>query len=76
MARYIFYAVLIYLLYRFIFDVLIPVRRTTKAMRQQFKQAQDQMNEAYQQQHQKQAQPEPEKHKQVGDYIDFEEVKK
>jgi hypothetical protein len=76
MARYIFYAIAIYLLYRLIFDVVIPVRKTTKAMRSQFRQAQEQMNQAYQQQQQEKAQPQPEKPRQVGDYIDFEEVEK
>ena len=78
MAKYFFYALVIYLLYRFIFDVLIPVRKTTKAMREQFRQAQEQMNQAHQQhqQQQNQAKPQQEKPKQVGDYIDFEEVNK
>lgn len=77
MARYIFYAIGIYLLYKLIFDVILPVRKTTKAMRQQFREAQERMNEAYQQHQraQSQAQPQPEKPRQVGDYIDFEEVK-
>jgi hypothetical protein len=79
MARYIFYAIGIYLLYRLIFDIILPVRKTTKAMRSQFREAQERMNEAYrQQQQQSQPQPQPQqtaKQEQIGDYIDFEEVK-
>lgn len=75
MSRFIFYAIGLYLLYRLIFDIIIPVRKTTKAMRSQFREAQERMNQAYQQ-HQQQAQPQPAaKQQQVGDYIDFEEVK-
>jgi hypothetical protein len=77
MARYIFYAIGIYLLYRLIFDIILPVRKTTKAMRSQFREAQERMNEAYRQQ-QQQSQPQPQhtaKQEQIGDYIDFEEVK-
>jgi hypothetical protein len=77
MARYIFYAIGLYMLYRLIFDIILPVRKTTKAMRSQFREAQERMNQAYQQ-HQQQAQPQPQpaaKQQQIGDYIDFEEVK-
>jgi hypothetical protein len=65
------------MLYRLIFDIILPVRKTTKAMRSQFREAQERMNQAYQQ-HQQQAQPQPQpaaKQQQIGDYIDFEEVK-
>jgi hypothetical protein len=78
MARFIFYAIGIYLLYRLVFDIILPVRKTTKSMRSQFREAQERMNQAYNQQYREQQGPEPQtakKQEQVGDYIDFEEIK-
>ncbi len=75
MAKYIFYAILLYMAYRLVFDVILPVRKTTKTMRDQFRQAQEQMQQAQEQAHRPTPSPEPGKSKPVGDYIDFEEVK-
>ena len=75
MARYIFYAILLYMAYRLVFDVILPVRKTAKAMRNQFRQAQEQMHQAQEQAQQPQNAPEPGKTQSVGEYIDFEEVK-
>jgi len=74
MARFIFYAIVSYLLYKLVFDVILPVRKTTKAMRNQFREAQERMNDAYRQQQPGNA-PRPEKQKPEGDYIDFEEIR-
>lgn len=75
MAKYIFYAILLYMAYRLVFDVILPVRKTTKTMRDEFRQAQEQMQQAQKQAHRPTPSPEPGKSKPVGDYIDFEEVK-
>jgi hypothetical protein len=75
MAKYIFYAILLYMAYRLIFDVILPVRKTTKAMREQFRQAQERMQQAQEDAHRPKPQPNPEKNQRVGDYIDFEDVK-
>lgn len=77
-ARYFFYALLLYMLYRLIFDFILPLRKTTKAVRQQFREAQErmyqQMNQnGYDQRSQQTA--EPKKSEKIGDYIDFEETK-
>jgi len=70
-----FLAIVFYLLYRFVFNFLVPVARTTRQVRQQFRN----MQESMQQQPQGPAQAaeaERQTAKQpVGEYIDFEEIK-
>ena len=75
MAKYIFYAILLYMAYRLVFDVILPVRRTTKAMRDQFRQAQEQMHQAQEEAQQPSRPVNPHQGRPMGDYIDFEEVK-
>ena len=79
--RFVLYALGIYILYKVIFDLVIPIFRTTRKIRRQFgdmqQHMQDQMNTAQNdykgQQHQP---PQAEQKKaRAGDYIDFEEVK-
>ncbi|MDQ6764302.1 MAG: hypothetical protein M3015_16980 [Bacteroidota bacterium] len=68
---------LIYILYKLIFEFIIPVYQSTKKIKKQFGDIQSKMQEdmnAYAKQ-QSSAQPKTEKTKE-GDYIDFEEVKK
>ena len=73
--RYLLYAFLIYLAYRFIFHFLIPIYQTTKQVKKQFRDMHSQMNQ--QQANQRSSTPTPETKKEHtgGDYIDFEEVK-
>ena len=77
MLRYLFYAFLIYLAYRLVFHFIIPVYRTTKQMKKQFRDVHSQMQDHVNQQQSYQQNPSPqsEDKKEVGDYIDFEEVK-
>ena len=67
---------LIYLLYKLIFNFIIPIYQSTKKIKKQFgemhSKMQNEMN-AYQNQPKPQQQPAPEKE---GDYIEFEEVPK
>ena len=77
--RILLYAFLIYLLYRLIFHFIIPIYKTTKQVKGQFKDMQSRMQEQMNKQEQAfQSAPtnktETPKEK-VGDYIDFEEVK-
>ena len=69
---------LIYLLYKLVVNIIIPIYRSTKQIKTQFREMQDHMQNAA---NQKQAPPnnqantsstDPEKE---GDYIEFEEVK-
>jgi len=79
MLRYLFFAFLIYLAYRLVFHFIIPIYKTTRQVKKQFRdmheRMQDHINE--QQSYQQTSTPEPEPKKQQigGDYIDFEEVK-
>lgn len=80
MLRYIFIFLAIYLGYKLIFDIIVPVFKTTRKIRQQFGAMNQHMQE---QMSPKQAGQEfangqsNTQHKKAspGDYIDFEEVK-
>ncbi len=76
MLRYIFLALAIYLGYKLLFDVIIPVYRASKKIRQQFgamhEQMQDQMNATRKG---PENASEQKKTARAGDYIDFEEIK-
>jgi hypothetical protein len=78
-----FLAIVLYLLYRFVFNFLLPVVRTTRQVRQQFRNMQEGMGEQQQPfnngervqtQQQKQQRPSGGKPPKE-DYIDFEEIK-
>jgi hypothetical protein len=71
-----FLAIVLYLLYRFIFGFLLPVFRTTRQVKQQFRNMQESANGNAGATSRQQPRPEPKpKHPPVGEYIDFEEVK-
>ena len=79
MLRYLFYAFLIYLAYRLVFHLIIPIYKTTKQVKKQFREMHSRMEDHINQQqaNQQTADPRPENKKEQvgGDYIDFEEVK-
>jgi hypothetical protein len=78
MWTYLLYFFLAYTLFQLIFKVILPIYRTTRQIKKGFREMQDRMNGQGQQAHNYQnttAQTAPEKNKQVGDYIDFEEIK-
>ena len=86
MMKLVFYGFLIYLLYKIIFDVVIPVRKGVKSVRQNMEEMQRKMAEAQQQntgnspltsQNTPNAAPKvPTKAAEKdADYIDFEELK-
>jgi hypothetical protein len=79
MLRYILLALAIYLGYKLLFDVIVPVYRTSKKIRQQFgamqEQMHDQMNTAQNPNFNNHKSPPEQKKTSSGDYIDFEEVK-
>lgn len=77
----IFYAFLLYLLYRLVFNFIIPVYRTTRQVKRSFREMHERMN---QQQHQgngadthtqEQTKGKDLNTDNVGEYIDFEEIK-
>jgi len=80
MLRYLFFAFLIYLAYRLVFHFIIPIYKTTRQVKKQFREMhsrmQDQDNMSQQQPYQQPAAPATENPKQqAGDYIEFEELK-
>lgn len=78
MLRYLFFAFLIYLAYRLVFHFIIPIYKTTRQVKKQFREMHSRMqdNMSQQQPHQQSATPATEnKKQQAGDYIDFEELK-
>jgi predicted Holliday junction resolvase-like endonuclease len=79
MVRYIVFAFLFYILYRFIVDLVIPVGKASKQVRSKMKEMQEQQ---YAQQREFRAQQEmavkkeeEQRAKKESDYIDFEEIK-
>jgi hypothetical protein len=78
MLRYLFFAFLIYLAYRLVFHFIIPIYKTTRQVKKQFREMHSRMQDNMSQQlpHQQPATPATEtKKQQPGDYIDFEELK-
>jgi hypothetical protein len=82
MAEIFFYAIIVYLGYRLLFDLLVPVFRNTIKMRQHFGQARSSFDQQKAQASTGGPTPgsaskaDPAKKKsRVGEYIDFEEVK-
>jgi hypothetical protein len=83
MLKILLYGLLIWFLYNLVFRFIIPVYRTSKQMKQKFREMHEQMqNQAtaagQQQQPQQKGSPIPKSSaasKPTGDYIDFEEVK-
>ena len=85
LSEILFLAIVFYLLYRFVFNFLLPIVRTTRHVREQFRNMQGGMHQ--QQQHTAGTrtqtppqQPRPTErhsspHGPAEDYIDFEEVK-
>ncbi len=80
MFKLIIYGFLVYLLYKFIFELVIPVSKATSQVKDKMREMQ-QMQEAQQarqqefQRQQATAAQEPARPKRDDDYIEFEEVK-
>ena len=78
MFKVLLYALLAWFLYKLIFRVIIPVYRTTKQVKRQFREMKEKM-EAHQAKqhgytpHEEVKRPAPKAA--VGDYLDFEELK-
>jgi len=84
LADIFFLGIVLYLLYKFVFNFFLPVFRTTKHVRQQFRNMQEHAqdpNGPFQRSYTQQSEPatkrpEPAKPKNtMGEYIDFEEIK-
>jgi uncharacterized protein YybS (DUF2232 family) len=78
LAEIFFYGIIIYLVYKLVFDLIMPVSSATKQMKQQFRDVHTHMQEQANPPRQQEEAPKkagPKSGKVVGDYIDFEEVK-
>lgn len=82
LSEILFLVIVFYLLYKFVFNFLVPVFRTTRHVRQQFRNMRDGMGpqEPQPQQSQQTSSRPQERHSSTRgaaeDYIDFEEIKK
>lgn len=77
MGRILLFIFLAYILYKVVFHFIIPIYRTTKQVKKGFREMQEKMQEQVRQQQGFQnasASSQPQQG-QVGEYIDFEEVK-
>jgi len=72
--RFLFYAFLIYMAYKLLFGLVIPLYRTTRQVKRGIRQMQEQMRQggAPPEEPVQQVKPKPRAEE---DYIDFEEVK-
>jgi len=79
MFRIILLAITLWILYKLIFQLVIPVYRSTRVMRQKFREMQqhmeNQMNQSNPNQHPNSPQQKPDPEGPKGDYIEFEEIK-
>jgi|688.fasta_scaffold91124_5 hypothetical protein len=78
MLRYALIAIGIYFLARFILELVIPVYRTTRQVRKQFRDMKERMESMQEGQTGPMPQrprPEPQNKSSKDDYLDFEEVK-
>jgi Sec-independent protein translocase protein TatA len=82
--KYAFLAFVLWLLYKLIFDFIVPVYQSTKHVRRQMGDIQEHLRRQYQQQEQVQRQAAQAQQQQQhaaskkadnGDYLDFEEIK-
>ncbi|MBS1669033.1 MAG: DUF4834 family protein [Bacteroidetes bacterium] len=80
LAEVLFFGIVIYLIYKVLFDFILPVSHAGKQMRQQFRDMNEHMRQQqqnnYQEQNNHQNTSTRKAEKVEGDYIDFEEVKK
>lgn len=76
--RFLFYAFILYLAFRLVFDFIIPVYKTTRQVRKGFREMHERMNqhtEQYRQQENYTRQNQNNNKTDTSDYIDFEEIK-
>lgn len=80
MVAYIIWAIVLYVLFRFIFNFVVPLVRAGRQMRRQMHEFQNKMNQQYSDGQQNGASFQTNARKEepaekAGDYIDFEEIK-
>ena len=73
--KYILLGIFLYFMFRFLYDFIIPVVRTTKQVKKQFDAVREQQQQQFYQQQQPQASTKSASSVDEDDYIEFEEVK-
>jgi len=76
--KYILFAILIYLAYQFIFNLVIPIFKTTQKIKKGFREMHDQMKDQMREKQDLKTETpanSSRSSKPLGDYIDFEEMK-
>jgi F0F1-type ATP synthase membrane subunit b/b' len=78
--KFIFYCILFYLLYKLIFNFIIPVYKASNHIKKNIRNAQAQQQQFYEQQQRQQQQAQQQKQQKQApssdsEYIDYEEVK-
>ena len=73
--KYILLGLFLYFMFRFLFDFIIPVVRTTKQVKKQFDAVREQQQQYYEQQQGPQPSAKSTAAVDQDDYIEFEEVK-
>ena len=81
MAKYVFYVIVAYMMYKLIFDFIVPIFLTSRKIRQQFNQAREQMDNQNNQKDHPSAEEKTHVNStgvssKIGEYIDFEEIRK
>jgi len=73
MIKFIIWGIVIYLIYKFVFELIVPVSKAATQMQDKIKE----MQKAQQQQQaaQQAAPPKPDTTSKAGEYIDYEEIK-
>ena len=79
MLKIIFYTFILWLLYKLIFDFIVPIYQSTKQVRRQMGDIQERMRQQFEQQQQAAEPQRPQataaKKADKNDYLDFEEIK-
>jgi len=76
MIKLIVWGIVIYLIYKFVFELLVPVTKATSQMKDKIQEMQEQQQKMKQQQQEQQNNQKKDKPTvDKGDYIDYEEIK-
>jgi len=77
LMKIILWGIVIYFIYRFVFNVVMPVSKATSQMKDKIREMQDAQMRQQQQNNEPvhQQQPQESSTNKAGEYIDFEEVK-
>jgi uncharacterized membrane protein (DUF106 family) len=75
LMKFIFYGILIWLLYKLVFDFIIPVSRATRQIKSKIREAQQQQQRFQEQRNMKAPQFQQKDPPADTEYIDYEEVK-